>query len=509
MLIKKKPIKKDYKAFMTKNSKYYKISKLIQKEEYKNALELLESFIIDYPDDYFGRYDYAICLMKTGQPEMAILELEILRKKHKKKAYNVYKKLIEYHMDSNSYDMVEVLLDEAKSLLDDAEFILLKARYYYGIGRFKDANQLLENIDIKDKKELAKIFVCKILCSSKELLRVNKVEVENKINHYVGVRYISPESGRKAFLKLYTACADYEKAYDYIVTDSLKGIKPLLVSYDICIKLNKNDEAKKYLDMINSYELPSSAKLTKVQVLYINGKKNEAFDLCLEFAKTNMDAASLLCDYSIKLNRTKEAIKVLEEFLNDKIVTNNKTINIIERLLGLYIYEQRYKEAYSLLEKYDIYLDQIIREEYYEYLSKKLDIAYNKNENIHTYLVRQLREYNYNSAVKHIEKHKYQNKRKPVHTVFNDDIKGSEIMEMVRPYLTSENLYELGTVLKYQIDCRNLDINETRLIVGKIANEEDIVFCFPAKSGLQELEEELPKVKQISQLTKFKNKYNV
>jgi hypothetical protein len=84
---------------------------------------------------------------------------------------------------------------------------------------------------------------------------------------------------------------------------------------------------------------------------------------------------------------------------------------------------------------------------------------------------------------------------------------------MVRPYLTKENLYELGIVEKYEVDCSNLGINEKNIIVGKIANTDDILFCFPARYYVDELDEdeelEDVKIKQISPLTKFKNKYNI
>lgn len=508
MINRGKHTKKDYKAFTIKNNNYNEITTYMRNNQYEKALDLLVDFIIEYPNDYCAKYDYAICLIKTDQVELGILELEFLRKRCQKRVYSIYKNLVEYYIKKNAYETVESLLEEAKTVLTDFELKFLKARYYYSIGCFKDGDQILEDIDTKDKSELAKIYICKISFLPNIVLRQNRKQIEKELALYT--KKISVDSARRIYLKLYIACSDYEEAYKYIVTDLSKGVKPLLISYDVCTKLGKNFEAQKYLNLINSYELPDTAKLVKVQILYINDKKEEAFDLCKIYAKEDLDAACMLCDYSIKLDRTSEAIEVLSQLLSKREITNNKTINVIERLLGLYIYEQRYQEAYDLLEKYNIYFNVVIKEEFYTYLSKKLNIWYSQDPNINSYIVSQLREYDYDKAVEHIEKHKYEDNKKIIHTIFKDDLTGQDIMEIVRPYLTKENLYELGTVLKYQIDCKDLNINEKIIVVGKIANQDDIVFCFPAKMSIIEDEDiQAPKAKRISQLIKFKNRYNV
>ena len=113
---------------------------------------------------------------------------------------------------------------------------------------------------------------------------------------------------------------------------------------------------------------------------------------------------------------------------------------------------------------------------------------------------------------KYIELSEDEDNTKYAHTVFNDDLTGRDIIEIIRPHLTKENLYELGPIEKYEVDCTNLNINEKKLIVGKITNTDDIVFCYPSKRVLMELEKEEdyePKVNQLSTMTKFKNKYNI
>ena len=514
MLNRKKFTKKKnhYKEFTEKNRRYEEISKYVQDEEYEKALDLLVDFIIDYPDDYYGRFDYALCLIRTGQPKTGILELEILRKKHKKRPYPIYKILIEFYMRNSMFERAEMLLDEADKILPNFEAKYLRIKYYYTVGRSSDAGLLLENLSPKSEREKAVLNILKIFFHGNEYLRKNKREIEYIIESYLRKLYISYDVACKVYLRLYMACSDYEKAYQYIVTDSSKGVKPLLISYEICETLGKKYEAQKYLNMINNYELPENSKIVKIQVLYINGKKEEAFEMCKEYAKDDLEIACLLIEYGIKLNKISEVIDILEGILKGVMITNNKTINLIERLIGLYIYEEKYEEGYKMLQEYDSYFEDISKEEYYIYLSKKLNIWYSPNMNINTYKIRQLREYNYDRAIHHIEKHKHEDNTKYAHTVFNDDLTGRDIMEIIRPHLTKENLYELGPIEKYEVDCTNLNINEKKLIVGKITNTDDIVFCYPSKRVLFELEKEEdyePKVNQLSPMTKFKNKYNI
>ena len=506
--------KNTFKEHRDKNSRYNVISKFMDNAEYERALDLLVEFILDYPDDYYARFDYALCLIRTGQPKTGVLELEMLRKKTKKRILAIYSTLIDYYLRNTMNERVESLIEEAEKVLPSFDIKYLKIKYYLYTGRLADASVIIDNLSLKNAREEAKINTLRIIFYGNEYMKKHKKELEKEIDLYLRKKLISQDTARRAYLKLYTSCLDDEKAYEYIEKDLSKGIKQLLISYNICNRLGKKYEAQKYLNLINSYEIPENATITKIQILYINGKTKEAFELCKEQSLLgDLESVEFLYRYGIKLDRLDEVIEVIEKILDGRFIGNSLLVNAIERLLGLYIYKKRFEDAYNLLEKYNMYLSVKHREEYYTYLCKRLNKWYSANTDVDTYSIKQLRNYSYDRAVSHIDRHNYKDDKKFIHTLFNDKLSGEYIIEFVRPYLTRENLYELGTVEKYEIDCTDLDINEKKLVVGKITGTDDIIFCFPSKSYLEEIENEdeieKQEPKQISPLTKFKNKYNL
>ena len=178
-------------------------------------------------------------------------------------------------------------------------------------------------------------------------------------------------------------------------------------------------------------------------------------------------------------------------------------------LINLYIYEKDYEKAYEVLMNKSMYLKTENKIEFYTYLSKVIDIPYTY-QGSNSYKVRQLNNYDYNMALKHIGLHKYENKNKACHTVFSSDTEVEYMLEMIKPYLTKENLYEVGPICKYEIDCTNIDINEERLIVGTIY-DNNIIFCYPNRSSEIENDYKVEcqdKVKRLSMIDKFNNRYS-
>ena len=248
--------------------------------------------------------------------------------------------------------------------------------------------------------------------------------------------------------------------------------------------------------------------LLKAQILFINNKKDEAFEICKKLGRNDLDAALELCIYSVNLGRTLEIIDIIKETINSNSIDNRKTIILAERLTEILIYNERYQEAYELFQKYSIYMKEDLKEEMYAFLVKKLNLDIEVKSK--RYIINQIINYNYNQAIEHIAKHKYENKNKIVHTVFNDEISIEELIKMIKPHLILENLYDVGVINRYEIDCTNIDLNEERIVVGTLSETGDIVFCYPYKQNEEELDkivENEDKVVRKTGLQRFNERY--
>ena len=496
------------KEYSIKNKKTDDIKFLMDNENYEKAIELIIDFINAYPTDPFGKYFHAICLIKLGESKEGYEELEHLRQKRPKKLLRrIYFKLFNYYSLRAKYNELENLLICAKNDLEEWDNQILNIKYKYTRGLVYEAINMLNEMEPNSEQEKIDIFITRLDYATNDYFRKNRKQIEDKLSHYLRKRLVSKNTARNIYIRLYVACSNYNKAYEYIYK-STNTTSNLLTSYDICMYLKKYDEAKIYLDKLNAFNLNEVSKKAQIKILYINNKKEEAFILCKEYASLDLDILLLLYDYSIRLSRTKEAIEIFEKVVDSSISSRKYSIIIME-LLNLYIYEKEYEKAYNLLKNKSEYLSVENKIEFYTCLSKNMDIPYSFSRS-NSYKVNQLNNYDYNKALNHIALHKYENKNKVCHTVFSSDTEVEYMLEMIKPHLTKENLYEVGPVNKYEIDCTNLDINEERLIVGTIY-DNNIIFCYPDKTS--EIENDYisdcqSKVKKMSMIDKFNNRYS-
>ncbi len=251
-------------------------------------------------------------------------------------------------------------------------------------------------------------------------------------------------------------------------------------------------------------------------MLYYHGKKDEAFDACKVLATHNYDAAYILFDWSIQMGRTKEALEMLKLYISNTNVNGYKDFrrfgSILKRIISLHLYHEEYEEAYTLFINNKVAFNEFEKELLLAFLGRKGFIQYTLDDSVNSYCLWQLRDYNFDNAVMHIGKHKYRNIEKAIHTVFTDDIPIHDLIDIIKPHLTKENLYDVGAIDKYEIDCSELNIKEKRLVVGTIGGEDNILFAFPSRKmvnidNLEIKKEEQSKVKCLTGLDRFNLRY--
>ena len=490
------------KDYNIKNEKYDEIKKAMDSYQYDKALRLLKLFNQEYPGDIYGEFDYAKCLIKTNNIKQGIEKLEELKKGNIKKiAFKVYNMLLDNYSGRDEEKRDNLLID-AEKILDEFELGLFKVKYYYNRGLCKDAEDLLSKIKVSNEEDKSKTR------TGKDYLRANRKRIEKELKQYLKKKYISVKIARSIYLKLYVACSDYEEAYKYIPSTYNSGIKPAIVCYEICTKLDKKEEAEKYLKIINSlinnYDI-SDLSILKAQVLYINGKREEAFELCRDIAVIDNDAAVKVYEYGIQIGKLDEIIEALEEVVENTPITSKKIIKIIKELCSTYISKQEYQKAYELYKKYESYMNNVEKKMYSVYFSNKLGLEDTTKIKEKEYILKQVKEYNYDAAFDRILKCLIRNKE----TYSELDKKLIEdFIKKTIPKLKQENLKE------YEIVTSDLGIGENRMIVGTLEDTNNIIYCHPVKNSEYELEyeeeiEEKPKEKVYvkSGLDRFNEKY--
>lgn len=494
-----------------KNEKYNKIHEYINNSEYEKAIDSILEFMDEYPSDEFIKFDYGRCLIKINKISDGIEILEQLRKKNPKKInFRIYAVLIDTYMKLKNNEKIDKLLYDASKIFDEYDFISLKIKYYQNLGLVEYAEKLIDKAKPRNEKEESKLSAMKYLTADNEYLRNNKKQIEKNMKKYIKKKYITRGAARKIYLKLYIACSNFEEAYNYMANSEEDGPEALLLSYEICKRLNKNYEAEKYFNIINKISKTQNLddlSLTKAKILFINNKKDEAYELCKKIAPNDLEAAIELCKFSIILGKTEEIIDIIKSIIDSNSLDNRKNLNLIERLCGIYIYNKRYEEAINLYRKNANYIRKDIGEEIGVFLSKKFGLDLDLNNK--RYIIKQIIKYDYNLAIEHISKHKYENNSKVVHTVFNEKMSIEDLIEKIKPHLVFENLIEVGVINRYEIDCTNLEINEERISVGTLSGTNQIIFCYPSKQLYDELEEvsENKVLVRKTGLQKFNEKY--
>ena len=486
--------------YEVKNTKYDKIHEQMHKYKYDKALTLLEDFMVEYPNDKYARYDYAICLMRLKRHEESIQVLEILRKKKPKKIlYRVYALLIDVYNISRQKDKIKEVLDNLDKDLTDFERDLLKIKGYYNLGLGNEASKVIKKIKPIKEKEKSELNILVYQFANNLYYKQHQKEIEENIKDYLKKHYISDGQARNMYLKLYLACDNYEEAYKYIIIKEESSLDVLFNSYEICKKLNKKDECQKCLDIMNrtaKLKAPYDIAVINAKLLYLNGRIEEAYEICKELSTDNLDAAMLVYTYGIKLDKIDESIDIIKNVIETKAICNKKMENLLRVLIDLYIHAEKYKEAYDLYIENLQYINTSDRKTLDLLLSKKLDFESKYINNSRNYIQKQIENYDYENAVQHIAKHKYEKKEKLVHTVFSENIRIEDLIEMIKPYLTKENLCKVGIYDKYEIDCENLDINENVLTVGTLSKTNDVIFCFPSKKMEDEIDLDLDETKE-------------
>jgi len=226
-------------------------------------------------------------------------------------------------------------------------------------------------------------------------------------------------------------------------------------------------------------------------------------------------------DCLIRCGRLEEAEKVLDDVIIIPSTPLASKQDLIMMRLKLLSATGRYQECYELfIENIDIFEDrEIPHTETLIFLKKKLNLLSDVDYSGYNYKIDQITNYSEKRALDCIRNCRYV----PIQensAVFNEDFLLEETYYKLRNMLPIEgrmfdNIIESSYIFRYEncgrVGSRRVDYLE----VITLQNSNDIIMIYPYENkerisceDLTPIKEDVPKVKRLSQIEKFNQRYN-
>lgn len=519
----------DKSGYAKKNNEYAIISGAIKNGNYEFACDKVEEFLKKYPKDLYAKNDYARCLINLDRGNEALDILMKLKEnnlndlKDYKIAFQTYISIIRYYNSQKDLDNVKFYSNEAydKKVFDDFEYKYNIAYCYYELGYTNQGNQILFSANAY-KEEYRHRRTLELLCrNNDEYYKKHSYNIEKELKEIIKKSSAKRNIAIQFLIKYYTITGKHKEGYEYIrgINKDRLSVECLINCYYICINSGHYELANEYKKYINNIPMNSIESVyAKAKVYALNGDFESAVK-----SSENIKSYKILItcvSWKIKLKDYDGALKLLEKTIEDTGYISDRVTSSLLLLADLYIYYKQYDKAYQALNTYaqqSINKNQMALDVGFTFLASKTGMPYeNVNE---TYIIKQIKNYSYEEALKHISKHSLEDESKQQHTVFNPNINIYNLMQEVQSKLTKSNLDNVGAIDRYIIDYPNVSLNQyvNKLIICTIGGTKNIIVCYPCNdynNSLLELDDEIevessPKVKRLSQIEKFNKKYNL
>lgn len=173
-----------------------------------------------------------------------------------------------------------------------------------------------------------------------------------------------------------------------------------------------------------------------------------------------------------------------------KLVKNNNNVHAILELIYLDIKNMNFESAFQNLEKIlahknkaKIFIPELNKINIF--LKYKLGIIKDDKDNFKfSYFYEQLFDYNEEKAIEHIKLHLYENDKKKLQFIFDQNINIEELYENIKPKINDINPYNSTLVDKYILSfdhnigtCNNKETNCIEVVT--FSNTKDIITMYP------------------------------
>lgn len=226
----------------------------------------------------------------------------------------------------------------------------------------------------------------------------------------------------------------------------------------------------------------------------------------------------------IKNGELEKAADIIEKTVITSKTSEITKTEIVKVKIKLLCCEGKYRECYEYFLENNIILMNDY-EDYYNvlaFLAKKLGIEVEIPEKMKSYTVKQIQSYDEIEAINHIKKHADDYSSKD-YSCFNTDFPLEEMYTKIRNVISTNIEYNLHSgamrdvyIFKYDANGRSHQKMVDYIKVIAIQGTNDIITMYPYdnKANLPYIDltpqkeiEEMPKIKRLSQIDKFNQRY--
>ena len=294
--------------------------------------------------------------------------------------------------------------------------------------------------------------------------------------------------------------------------------------------LNNGNNSKKHY--FNKYEFLKIVDLARIDPYEALNAYNDYFSkfpddiAAIPYYISTLISIEKFNEAEEELHKLECRVKELPVYIFDQEKSKLIHHNILLNKLKLYIYQNRKEEAVNLYYQYEKEFSCLGKEVLF-YLNKMAGNSPKIIRSLSSYMIKQIDEYEEADFKEHITKHlaDYNGNNKNISvTFFNPEFPIEKVLVEVMKYLPSDKRICLGYIedtYAFKYDdcgrCKNKIVDYFKIIT--FTNSNKIITICPTDDAsrlpfidlnyLKEKEECTIKVKQLSQIDKFKKRYNL
>ena len=508
------------KLKINKKQKIEEIQKLRNEAKYKQTLQNIEYYLERYGEDCYILLELGKIYFSTERLEEA---KEILTKIITKNSENKYYALYELAKTNRALKQYDEAKNNLKQILasnhpEKCHAKLELARLYETMGEdIKAEENLLGLIDDNELNMYSAVYDLANL----KIRRGHSKEALEYLKQLKG--NVEQDNVDYLYGKYFLLIGNYEKAKIVFNRIKEKGNKfPIKVPHQLAVVEYLQDNFQKAIEMEENILRKNTILYRESVILIIDcymklrnkEKALEYIDILKEnpYYTLNDDLNYMMGKIAII---DKQWLKALEYF--NKVEKRNNTAYRDVLFKKCCVYAKlneidKLEEMLNELDSLNIYgkYDGIIRK-MHTYVSDRKYHNIEVNDSM-SYVELQIINYDKERAIEHIKLHQKPDSTKENHSIFSDNINIENLYEEVLDHLNDETFHDSNLVDCYILNYPNVGYCEDKisdlLKVITLPNTKEIVTMYPYVKNKALLKSK-PKVKKLSQIDKFNQKYKL
>ena len=508
-------IKQEYK---TKKNQIQNIRDLLKKNKKSMAKSCMDNYIKENGEDGYILHELGKYYSYTSELDLAKKYFEkVIDNNYKNKYYSMYE-LAKIEKNYGNLDKSLTLLNQIidSNHTEKCHAKLEKAKILYIMGKYEESlNGMMDLILANESNKVyafdaiidyaVDFFDCGLAKRTYKIVKKDLTE-DGKIYYSAIINKLEKDliKSKGKFEKLSTVDGEFKYRAKY----HLAIINFELENYHETIELAE--------EVSNNYEVltPCSYRLLANTYMLIDEEKVLYYIEKLKNYGDSQKSAINNLYGSLYFNK-RDYKKALEYFYKVDSIQKAIYYDTVIKIGYIYIKTKQYEKALEYFNE----MEKIINSDNFNlecqfaktFLQKQLNLEITYDSDL--YSVNQIVEYSREKAIEHIKSHTEANKDKKVHSVFSSNIDLEKLYDYALSHINEETFYYNNFMDIYLLEYPNVGISRDKkadyIIVVTLPNSKDIITMYPHDKQNVRINRNTPKVKKMSRIDKFNQKYGM